>query len=152
MKSPSVRQYNLPDAKSISHHQDIGTRCKSPPDNVRYFKQLGRYFSRYQGFQYSEKSINSVNFQVGFTFANTTRKRIFKGLDFVFSTLFPPTFFMHSVLNQKSFSNLFSVIEWSNCFQHMGIRAANEVTNIRYPQFWMDHGWCCAKANLGNTC
>ena len=34
-----------------------------------------------------------MNFQPGFIFANTTRKRIFKGLDFAFSTLFPSTFF-----------------------------------------------------------
>ena len=40
-----------------------------------------------------------MNFQAGFTFANTTLKRIFKGLDFVLSTLFPPIFFMHNVLN-----------------------------------------------------
>ena len=116
MKSPSIRQYNLPDAQSILHYQEISTRCKSPPDNMGYFKRLERYFCGYQGFPCSEKSSSSVNFQEGFTFVNTTHKRIFKGLDFVFSPLFPPTFFIYGVLNQKSFSN--------------ETNATNEVTNI----------------------
>ena len=40
-----------------------------------------------------------MNFLAGFAFGNTTRKRIFKGLGFVFSSLFPPTFFMLSILD-----------------------------------------------------
>ena len=137
--------------KSISHYKEIGTRCKSPPDNVGYFKQLERCFRGYYGFSCSEKSSSSVNFHAGFTFAYTTLKCIFKGLHFIFYFISSHIFYTQC----SKLEDLFKPLQCNrmvNCFLHMGTHATNEVTNIQYPQVCMDSGCCCAEASLDNTC
>ena len=83
------------------------------------------------------KKLVALHFQAGFTFANTSRKHIFKGLDFVLSFLFSATFFVQCSKLEELFKPFLCsrMVILLLGYGYMRYKVAI----ICYPRSWMDN-------------